>query len=209
MTNDQLSALIASTENDNLVSGDPGQWSFNPPSSVFANANSSVIADVDGGGTAVATPVVSPTQALVQNAVNQSNAAAATTPSAATDQDVTSQTPKSTIGSVISAVTTIGDIGDDIAALEKGGSAHLHWWGWEATLNEDATKALEHILGQDATGIAVALAALATIMPVAAAISGMLGIVAASLDGIIANADSGNGVNLKGYLWVGISVHGN
>jgi hypothetical protein len=206
MTNDDLSILIANTDAQSLVTGDPGDWAFNPTPFILLSATANFGAAPAAAPTPAPTAVAAGQAQLVQQAVAQSNTAAATTPTAATDTDVTSKTPSSVIANGLSIITTIGDIGADVAALEAGGTAHLHWWGWEATLNESATQALNNILGKDVVGVAAAMAALASIIPVVAAISGILGIVSAALDADITGVDKGKGVNLKGYLWVGLHV---
>ena len=45
-----------------------------------------------------------------------------------------------------------------------------------------------------------------SVSPVFAAVGGILGIVATSVAGEVTSADTGNGVVMKGYLWVGIAV---
>jgi hypothetical protein len=206
MTNDDLSVLIANTDAQSLVTGAPGNWAFNPTPFILLSTTANLGLAPGAPPTPAPSGVAASQAQLVQQAVAQSNTAAVTTPAAATDTDVTSTTSPTVVSNALSIVTTIGDIGADISALEAGGTAHLHWWGWEATLNESATQALNNILGKDAIGVAAAMAALAPIIPVVAAISGVLGIVAAALDADITSVDKGKGVNLKGYLWVGLHV---
>ena len=213
MNENQLSSLVVTVSDSGVISGDPGDWAFNQ---VHFNLMKAAVADVGGvgGGGAVAAPPANPNvtpaqAALINQAVVQSNAAATLTPAAATGEEVTSKTASSTIASVLTGLNVIADIGDDISNLEAGGKAHLHWWGWEASLDEVATQALIRLLGRDITELATVLAALAAIIPVAAAIGGCLGIVAAALAAQVNAADSNNphtGVSLKGYLWVGLSA---
>lgn len=197
MNESQLSALVASAGRH--VQGNPGDWDF---------SSASFVASTLGAG--AADPTVAPANALlIENAISQSNAAALKTPSAATDAPVSKTTPRDTVNSILTGLDIVAAIGDDITAIEKGGTAHLHWWGWEANLDEEATQALIHLLSIDVTKLGAVLAAFAAMSPMLAAVAGIMGIVSAALGSDVKNADQGNGVNMKGYLWVGLSVHAN
>jgi|HubBroStandDraft_2_1064218.scaffolds.fasta_scaffold196193_1 hypothetical protein len=199
MDTQQLSDIVTTVSNSPIIGGTPGEWHLVPLHLALATAQPV------GGGSAA--PVISPgATALLQQAIDKSNAAALTTPAAASGTPVTSNTSPSTIQSIMKGINFVGEIGADIAAMEKGGTATLHWWGWEANLNEAATQALDHLLTTDMKDLAVIAAALAAISPVLAAVSGIVSIVSAALEGDVTAADAGSGVVIKGYLWVGIDV---
>jgi hypothetical protein len=191
-----LSNIIDIASTSGMVSGTPGQWSVSAPAApagILYAAAAPVIPTADGQ--------------LVQNAVDKSNNAAATTPAAASGTPVTSSTPPDKVTQVLTDLNVIGHIGDDLSAMEAHGVATLHWWGWEAKFDEPGTQALAHLLGTDMTQLSAVLAALSAISPVFAAVGGILGIVAGALAGEVNSADNGhNGVVMKGYLWVGIAV---
>jgi hypothetical protein len=116
---------------------------------------------------------------------------------------------KAKVGGFLDDALLVGRIGDDIAAMHGGGcSAKLHWWGWEAQLDEKGTAALVDLLEMQVTKLGLILAAFSAEVPVLAAIGGILSLVSAVLGADIKAGDlNGKGVNLKGYLWVGLSVH--
>ena len=212
MNAQQLSNIVTTVSDSQMISGNPGDWSLVPLQLAMAAARTVrsrvVSAAAGGGGAAAATaPAISAGEAaLITPALDKSNAAAVTTPSAAGGTPVTSNTPPSTIQQILQDLNVVGEIGADISALEGHGKAMLHWWGWEADLDETGTKALSHLLTTDMKDLAAVAAALAAISPVLAAVSGIISIVSGALAAEVSAGDAGNGVVIKGYLWVGIAV---
>lgn len=202
MDTQTLSTIVQTASNSGMITGTPGNWSVNTFPLVMTT-------HIGAAAVAAPAPAIPPAQAaLITPAIVKSNAAAQSTPSAATGGPVTSNTPPTTITNVIGGLNVAGNIGADISKMEQNGVATLHWWGWEANLKEPGTQALLHLLTTDATGVCAILAALGAISPVCAAIGATIAILGASEAAQVKGADEGNGVVMKGYLWVGVDVVG-
>lgn len=193
MTEDQVIALA---NTPGLFAGDPGNWMIN-------QGDAGLVA---GGGEGV--PALTPDQIdVVQNAVDKSNDAANTTPQAAQGELVTSDKPKdqikATLGGIFDDLNVIEKIGDDVVALQKGGKASIHPWGWHATLDEPATQGLIDLLKIEIPKVGLIAAAFSAEVPVLAAVGGVLTIAGAGFGALVEDRDSGkNGVDIKGWLWV-------
>jgi hypothetical protein len=216
---------IISSATGTLVVGEPGDWQLvHPATAAIAIHPAAAWASLDAP--VAATPLAgldAAQQVVVKAAVAKSVAAAAATPSAVTDGApvnvaapavaTVSATVGTSVGGIFSGLEAVGQIVGDIVAIHNGGAGKIHWWGWEATLNEPATQALLHLLSYDVPTVGTVLAAaFAAEVPVFAAISGILGIVSGLLGTEVKNADTATptkGVSMKGYLWVGLSVKSN
>src|SRR5208283_539104 len=201
MNTQQLSSIVATISNSNLVVGMPGSWSLSTAASLPAGSRSQAVIAAAPASTLLPGQV-----ALAQAALSKSNAAAQVSPSATSANPVGASTPSGTIQSWLQDLNVVAAIGADISTMEQHGKVKLHWWGWEATWDEQGTKALEHLLATDMKDFTAVTAALATISPVLAAISGIISIVSGALASQISGADAGNGIVLHGYLWVGVDV---
>jgi hypothetical protein len=205
LTTNQLDQLSRSLESPNLISGNPGTWSLHPIHPAFMAAMS---------GTPAGALQLNTTQTgIALTALNQSNAAALTTPSAASGTPTTADTSVSTITSLVNGILGgidgVGRIPNEIKTLEQGTKATLHPWGWSANMDEDATTALEDLLSNGTTGIATILTALAPISAPLAAVAAILKLAASAIDELIEKADHGKGVTIDGVLWLYPRVTGN
>lgn len=204
----QVSQIVSTVDRSGLVSGLPGEWTLNSSHLIMAvnrHFAGPAVAAAPAGPSALA--LAPATATIIQTAVDKSNAAASSTPAAGSGQPVSSQTPSDTVTSILQQLNVVANIAQDIQAIEGGGTAQLHWWGWEATLNEAATQGLLHLLGADMTSVSAIAAALIAVSPVLAAVGGILSIVSNTFAQEISSADSNhNGVNLKGYLWVALKA---
>ncbi len=213
-TNAQQAQNIVNKINAALaVQGGPGNWSVSLPHIVIASLG--LPSNATGAQLAIgAGPISLGETAVIQAAVAKSNAAAIATPSAASGQPTTSNTPLNTITTIVQGVTkAVGNIPNDVKALEQGATAKLNWWGWELDLDADATKALESLLTGDVASLMTIMGAIGTATgsaPIAAA-AAIITAVAAGLSAWVSQEDSQNtppkGVSICGCLWVAIVVN--
>lgn len=186
-----LHSLITTAQPHITYNSATKSWTFNPPAAASSD------------------------NATIQAAIAKSNQAARITPQAValsddgpgTTSSKSSDDIKSVVGTYIDDLLVVGKIGDDIVGLQKYGSSKLHWWGWEAQITEDGMVPLLDLLGAETAKLGLIIAALASSIPVLAAIGGAIAIVGPILATDIKNGDTNNhGVNLTGYLWLGLSV---
>jgi hypothetical protein len=207
----RLAGIINTVEDNHLVIGTPGSLSIAPLHPLLLAAIAPAVTGTPVSG--AAGQFTSGQTAVVQTAINQSNAAALTTPSAASGNPTTANTSSTTISTIVNGVLGgidgIESIPEDIKTLEQGTTGTLHWWGWEADLNETATKALEDLLANGSTGIATILTALTPISAPLAAVAAAIKLVAGGLDTAIENKDQGKGVTLEGKLWIDLVLTAN
>jgi hypothetical protein len=216
----KLIGIVDKVSASQIVAGVPGAWSASLAHAVFAAQK---LPKGWGGKTL---GLMSPDEAaLVHAAITRSNAGAAAvagiTPASPVTLDAGNTTciaysaaraggpptPEDIIGDIVKGLTNIADAEKNIKAIEQGGQATLHWWGWELKLKESATTAFESLLKTDIIGLASIATALAFISPVLAAVAGIVSAVSTGLDAWISAEDTAHaGVNIKGYLWVGIWV---
>jgi hypothetical protein len=202
---EQTGNIVTNLDTAQAVQGTPGAWTIS--SSITIHALLGAKLAVVGGGPA---PTVTAGQALLaQAAVDKSNAAAASTTGAASGNPTTASTASGVITNIAQGLSNLADTPANIQQLEAGTTATLHWWGWEADLNESATQALLKLLGTDVAGLVSIATALAAISAPLAAIAAVVGAISTGFDVWITAEDTKkNGVIINGYLWVGISVSG-
>ncbi len=207
----QLKSIIDKAEAFNIITGSVGTFSVSLGHAVAAASPLALeaLAPVVPAGVAAVAPLAPGEASLVASAAAQSNAAATTTPSAASGTPTTANTPATTISNAAKGITGEASTPADLKTFETGASATLHWWGWSLQLTEKSTKALSSLLTTDLGGfvtIATALAALSAPLAAAAAI---VSAAATGFNDWITAADSNhNGVTIDGYLWVGVWVQG-
>ena len=201
----QTYQIVTNLETAQAVQGNPGTWTISSATTIHAFLGAQLA--VASGAPA---PAVSAGDALIaQAAVIKSNAAAVATPKAASGNPTTASTAIGIITSFSNRYSNVVEIPAIIQKLEAGTTATLHWWGWEAKLNESATQALLELLGTDVPTLALILGSLAAISAPLAAVAAILGAVSTGLDTWIKQADTAkNGVIIDGYLWIGIWVKG-
>lgn len=199
----QAQKVISQIEQTQALQGImPGQWTLSATHiAICAKA-----VEVDGEPTLSVSDI-----ALAQAAVAKSNAAAVNTPSAASGNPTTSSTDISKISSIVEGITSIADIPKNFKKLEAGATATLHWWGWELLLDESATEALQSLLKNDiVTLISISTALLST---GSAPFAAVLAIISGASTGlsIWVNAENNvkKGVDIEGYLWIGVWVSPN
>jgi hypothetical protein len=205
-TNSALSfqSIISNAEAAGVIIGTPGTFSLSVLHSVMAVVAQPAIA------VAQSATFLTPGQtALVQSAVAKSNAAAAATPSAASGSPTSASTPITIIISVAKGLPLLDSTIHNIQTFEAGATAKLNWWGWTLNLSESSTKAFEALLTTDLAGFASIAAALTAVSAPLAAAGAIISAVATGLNGWVVGADTGKGVTINGYLWVGVLVTGN
>jgi hypothetical protein len=154
-------------------------------------------------------PLTGGQAALVDAAIKNSNAAAVQTPSAASGQHTTADTLLDIINAAMKGLPIISATATDIETIEQGAKATLHWWGWTVELTNDGSKALDKLFNNDLGGLSAILAALTPISAPLAAVAAILGAITTGLSAWIETENKGNGVTLKGYLWIGVDVTSN
>jgi hypothetical protein len=195
----QVQNLVQEADNLNMILGTPGGWTLSA---------SQVVVAAQGGSPFFAASALSPSQAQqIQTAIHNSNAAATETPSAASGNPTSANTPAAKIQSAATGLPNVAAIVTDIQQIEAGGQATLHWWGWSLKLNQNATTALQDILKTNLPAlISIATALVAVSAPLAAALA-IVSAAAVGLNAWISTEDAGQkGVVMNGYLWVGVVV---
>jgi hypothetical protein len=202
----QLQSLVDAVDISGMVAGRPGSLTLSVPHLMAVSF--SAAAPNSAAAAAAPQPLTAGQAALVQAAVTQANAAALITPSAASGNPTTANTPASTIQNMVKGVTMIAATPGDLKQLEAGATATLQWWGWTLKLNESSTQALSKLLVNDMAGLTALTKALAPISAPLAATNSMVSAVAAGLHTWISKQDHGHGVVIHGYLFVGLLVEG-
>ena len=200
----QLQSIVANAETASIIIGAPGSYALSVVHTSLAATPQAALT--------VGTPAVALTPgqaALVQSAVNKANAAAIATPSAASGVEAAANTPITIITNLLKGLPLLLSAPEDIKKFEQGATATLHWWGWTLKMDEDSTKTFEKFLTTDIGGFAAIAAALSAISPPLAAAGAIISAVTTGLDGWVVGADTGKGVTINGYLWVGVYVTGN
>jgi len=184
--------------------GRPGNTQF--LAQVYARAPNDAATDENGQYTADAVYAANPDlQSDDHNAVTRivaaSNSAGTSTPAATPNTPsggtgAAGQIPENMLESVLQ---DINKAVADISAVEDGGTATLHWWGWELSLTETATKSFVELLSGDLTKLTTALGIGTVIVspPLAGALA-IFTIVTGAFATDITNTDTnGNGVTIK------------